>query len=79
MLRLQRHLLGVISMLLIFFKTFEKFFLKVPLSLHRASQRQFSEKRPISLSVVIAVVLVTWQEYRVSWKLTDWGRALGSV
>lgn len=55
-------------MLLIFFKTFGKFF-KGLLSLHRASQR------PISLSSLIAVVLVTQQEYKGgSRKLTDWGR-----
>lgn len=55
-------------MLLTFFKTFGKFF-KGPLSLHRASQR------PISLSSLIAVVLVTQQEYKGgSRKHTDWGR-----
>lgn len=43
--------------LLIFFKTFGKFF-KGPLSLHRASQG------PISLSSLIAVVLVTRQKYK---------------
>lgn len=62
-------------MLLIFFKTFEKFF-KGPLNLHRVSQRPISEKRPISLSL-IAVVLVTRQEYKgSSRKHTDWGKVL---